>query len=71
MAVLLAQRPKKFYQRGELACRKCATPIHVHKLSTLPEEFSLRCPKCGDRAIYLKRAVAIQELPERRKKPRK
>jgi hypothetical protein len=62
---------EKFYQRGELAFRKCATPIHVHKHSTLPEKFSVRCPKCGDRAIYLKRAIAIQEIPERRKKPRK
>ena len=71
MAVLLAQRPKKTYHRGELACRKCATPIYVHKLSALPEEFSVRCPKCGDRGIYMKRAVAVHELPERRKKPRK
>ena len=71
MAVLLAQRPKKFYHRAEFACRKCGTPIYVHKLNALAEVFSVRCPKCGDRGIYLKRAIAIQELPERRKKPRK
>ena len=63
-------RPKKVYQRGELICRKCASPIYVHKLSALPNEFSVRCPRCGDRGFHLKRAVTIQELPERRKKPR-
>jgi len=71
MAVLLAQRQKKFYHRGEFAYRKCGTPIYVYKLSTLAEEFFVRCPKCGDRGIYLKCRIAIQELPERSKKPRK
>jgi DNA-directed RNA polymerase subunit RPC12/RpoP len=71
MAVLLAQRPKKFYHRGEFACRKCGMAIHVYKINTLAEEFSVRCPKCGDRGIYLKRRIAIQEFPDRRKKPRK
>jgi hypothetical protein len=75
MAVLLserlAERPKKTYPRGEVICRKCASPIYVYKLNTLPDEFSVRCPRCGDRGIHLKRAVTIQELPERRKKPRR
>jgi hypothetical protein len=70
MSVLLGQRPKKTYQRGVVACTKCAAPIYVYKLKTLPDEFSVRCPHCGGRGIYLKRAIAIEEAPERRKKPR-
>jgi hypothetical protein len=72
MSTLLAQRPKKaVYQRGMIECRKCAMPIYVHKLNALPDEISLRCAKCGDRGVYLKRAIASEDMPERRKKPRK
>ncbi len=72
MATLLAQRSKKAtFQRGMIACRKCAAPIYVFKLKALPEEFSVQCSKCGDRGFYSKGAIAFQELPERRKKPRK
>ena len=71
MAVLQMQRPKKsVYHRGEVACRKCGAPIAIFKLKALPDEFSVHCLRCGDRGIYLKSAVIIQELPERRKKPR-
>jgi len=70
MSVLLRQRPKKTYQRGVVACTKCAAPIYVHRLKTLPEEFSLRCPHCSDRGMYQKRAVVIEDVPERRKKQR-
>jgi len=71
MTTLQMQRPKKtVYQRGEVACRKCGTPIPIFKLKTLPDEFSVHCKRCGDRGIYWKSAVVIQEMPERRKKPR-
>ena len=71
MSTIFAQRPKKInYQRGMITCQKCAAPIYIYKLKTLPDEFSLRCLKCGDRGFYLKRAVTFEELPERRKKPR-
>jgi hypothetical protein len=71
MAMLFAQHPKKtFYQRGTIACQKCAAPIYVFRLKTLPDEFSLRCSKCGDRGFYLKQSVTVDELPERRRKPR-
>jgi len=62
---------KPGYQRGVVACRKCGAPIPVQNFSALPDEFSVRCPSCGERAFYAKRAVAIQDLPERRKKPRR
>jgi DNA-directed RNA polymerase subunit RPC12/RpoP len=69
-----AQRIQLFrkpgYQRGVVACRKCGAAIPVQNFSALPDEFSVRCPSCSERAFYAKRAVAIQDLPERRKKPR-
>jgi len=40
------------------------------RLQALAEEFSLRCPRCGERGIYAKREIGIEDLPERRKKPR-
>ena len=71
MSALLAQRPKKtLYQRGVVACLKCAAPIYIYKLKTLPDEFSVQCTRCHDRGIYLKRAITIEEVPERRRKPR-
>jgi DNA-directed RNA polymerase subunit RPC12/RpoP len=51
-------------------CRRCAAPIPVSKLVALADEISLRCPKCGDRGFYAKRAIVVEELPERRRNPR-
>jgi len=62
---------KPVYHRGAVACQKCAAPIHVYKIATLGDEFSVRCARCGARGLYLKREMAIEELPERRKKPRR
>ena len=68
---LLAKRPKKStYERGMIACAKCAAPIYVYKLKALPEEFSVRCARCGERGIYARRALEIESLHERRRKPR-
>ena len=64
-------RKRAVYERGVIACRKCAAPIYIHHFAALPDEFSLRCQKCGDRGFYMKRAVAIETAPERRKKPRR
>ncbi len=71
MATLLTTRPKRFYQRGGVTCQKCAAPIYVYKLKALPEEFTVRCSKCGARGFYSGRAVVVEDVPERRKKPRK
>lgn len=72
MSAVHAQYQKRaFYQRGVLACRKCGAPIYVHKLAGLPDEISLRCARCGDRGLYAARAIAIQDVPERRRKPRR
>lgn len=70
MALLQAQRQKRTFQRGTVACQKCTSPIYVYKLKALADEFSVNCPKCHYRGIYPKRAVTIQEMPERRRKPR-
>lgn len=69
---ILQKKPaaKQTYERGVLACTKCAAPIYVHKLKALPDEFSVRCPRCGDRGLYAKRALTIESLRERRRKPR-
>jgi len=69
MATSLRHR-KSTYQRGVVTCRKCAAPIPVQKLTALADEVSLRCPKCGDRGLYEKRAIVVEEYPERRMKPR-
>jgi DNA-directed RNA polymerase subunit RPC12/RpoP len=66
---MLAGR-KSTYERGVVACAKCAEPIYVYKLKSLAEEFSVRCPHCGARGIYNKRALGIESVRERRKKPR-
>jgi len=71
MSLLQLQRPRKaVYERGTVACRKCAAPLHVYRLKALADEFSLHCRKCGDRGIYLKRDLDVEALPERRRKPR-
>jgi ribosomal protein L40E len=67
---LITPRAKRTFQRGTIACRKCGAPIHVYKLAGLPDEFSVQCRKCHDRSLYDKRAVTIDELPDRRRKPR-
>jgi DNA-directed RNA polymerase subunit RPC12/RpoP len=68
---LMPSGKKSVYQRGVVACRKCAAPIHFFRLQMLAEEFSLRCPHCGERSLYAKREIGIEELPERRRKPRR
>jgi len=66
--VLAARR--SVYHRGVVNCPRCATPIHVYKLGGVAEEFSVHCKKCGTRAMHSKRSLNVEELPERRRKPR-
>jgi hypothetical protein len=61
---------RSVYHRGTVACPKCGTPIHVYRPATVAEEFSVACKTCGTRAIHGKRALKVEELPERRRKPR-
>jgi hypothetical protein len=59
------------YKRGVVQCQKCNEPIHVHKINVLPDEFSVQCHRCGYRGVYLTRSLHIEDVPERRKKPRR
>jgi len=63
-------RRRAVYPRGTVACQACGTAIRVYRLTTLPEEFSLRCTDCGARHFYSPRTMQIEEMPERRRKPR-
>lgn len=69
---LLKKKPatKQTYERGVLSCTKCAAPVYVYKLKNLPEEFSVRCSRCGERGMYAKSTLTVESLRERRKKPR-
>jgi hypothetical protein len=75
MNPMFPDRPTEFrrravYPRGSVACHACGTAIHVYRLATLPNEFSLRCPACGARDFYSSRVMTIEQMPERRRKPR-
>lgn len=71
--LMFGHRPdeKMHYPRGEVNCAKCRVPIHIFRLNALAEEFSLHCRRCGHRAIYSKRLLCVEEMPERRRKMRR
>jgi ribosomal protein S27E len=71
MFVARKERPKRaVYVRGTVACQGCRQPIHIYRLAALAEEFSVRCPACGTRGFHARRMVSVEQLPERRRKPR-
>lgn len=57
-------------QRGVVVCHKCRAKIHVQRLTALTDEFSVRCPSCGQRDFYQRREIAIEDIPEQKKKTR-
>ena len=61
---------RSVYHRGVVICPKCNAPIHVYRPAAVADEFSVSCTKCGTRAFHGKRALKVEELPERRRKPR-
>jgi hypothetical protein len=61
---------RSVYQRGTVECQKCKSPIHVYKVNAIADEYSVLCRRCGHRGVYLKRFLHVDDLPERRKKPR-
>ncbi len=58
------------YARGTVACAKCGSAITLRQITALAEEFTLLCPRCHHRGFYDKRALAIEAMPERRKRAR-
>lgn len=59
------------FQRGIVTCVKCDSPIALRRLEALAEEFTLCCSRCHHRAFYSKRMLALDAVPERRKKSRR
>lgn len=58
------------YIRGTVRCPKCASAIHVFKVTDVTDEFSLHCGKCGHRRFYMKREMNVEQFLDRRAKPR-
>ena len=44
-----------------VTCKKCAASINIAKFSTLPNEFSVKCERCGYRFVYSKAVLDVQE----------
>jgi DNA-directed RNA polymerase subunit RPC12/RpoP len=40
-----------------VTCRRCQRPIRLQRTERLAEEFSIPCPHCGFRGIYLIREI--------------
>jgi ribosomal protein S14 len=63
-------RKRGFYVRGTIGCARCGHPIHIYKVAGLSDEFSLRCSHCGARGFYARHTLLIEQMPERRRRPR-
>lgn len=61
---------KSTWARGVVACGKCGTATTVQRFETIVDEFSVRCGRCGHRGFYRKNEIGIQQMAERRLKPR-
>ena len=59
------------YLRGSVACKKCGAPHNIHKVDAVATDFSTRCPACSQRNFYSKAELTIEQMPERRRAPRK
>jgi len=35
-----------------IQCHKCSHPVELATTDRLPEEFSIRCPRCSHRSFY-------------------
>jgi ribosomal protein S27AE len=44
--------------------------MYVYRVKSLADEFSVRCPRCGKRAIYAKHAVEVEGVRNRRQTAR-
>ncbi len=70
MSALAKNASLGVWQRGAVECGKCRTPIHVQRPNTVALEFSVPCERCGYRGFYFKRMLYIEDVSERRTKPR-
>jgi DNA-directed RNA polymerase subunit RPC12/RpoP len=58
------------FTRGTVLCPTCKAAIHLRHPERVDEEFSARCPGCGRRSFHHRRDMTIEQLVDRRKKPR-
>lgn len=61
---------RRTFSRGTVRCPTCTTAVHLHKVEQVDCEFSASCPRCGRRAFYERRDMAIEQFIDRRAKPR-
>ncbi|MDC7787917.1 hypothetical protein PQJ75_29085 [Rhodoplanes sp. TEM] len=61
---------KSTWARGVVACGKCGTANTVQRFEAIVDEFSVRCSRCGHRGFYRKNEIGVQQMAERRQKPR-
>lgn len=52
-----AAREQNRIDRACVSCPACAFEIPMADTKRLPNEFSLLCPNCGQRAVYLSAGV--------------
>jgi|HubBroStandDraft_5_1064220.scaffolds.fasta_scaffold21681_4 predicted RNA-binding Zn-ribbon protein involved in translation (DUF1610 family) len=55
---------------GCVTCPTCGREISVLKTATLPREFSVPCPNCGARKLYLSAGIHDRTQTEETVKPR-
>ena len=49
-----------------VTCQRCQRPIRLERTERLAEEFSVACPHCGFRGIYLIRDIKpVTDIPAR------
>jgi endogenous inhibitor of DNA gyrase (YacG/DUF329 family) len=58
------------FTRGTVQCPSCRAAIFLRNPERVDEEFSARCPHCGKRSFHNRRDIKIEQLVDRRKKPR-
>jgi uncharacterized paraquat-inducible protein A len=58
------------FSRGTVQCPACRAAIHLRNPEQVDQEFSARCTRCGRRSFHNRSDMAIEQLVDRRKKPR-
>ncbi|EJW13510.1 hypothetical protein A33M_3494 [Rhodovulum sp. PH10] len=65
-----ATAARSTFLRGIVRCPRCGGEIPFHKVEAVADEFSLGCGACGHRGFFRKSEIAVQQMPERRRRPR-
>jgi DNA-directed RNA polymerase subunit RPC12/RpoP len=54
----------KLRSASAVKCRKCAHLVPLATTDRLPQEFSVRCPNCGQRAFYVAGEIKISDADQ-------